>query len=126
MSEDEHHDHGVDLPEVEDTTALIAAAAAAAAVEAVDVDVHAAVLAVEEAAHKVGVVSNDEHGILDDAEPSQKRIKTDRNQKSESKNHSHEDALAARRVKDRNRYSQMSEEERAAYNQKRREQVRAN
>ncbi|GKY92703.1 hypothetical protein MPSEU_000240500 [Mayamaea pseudoterrestris] len=117
------HDHEVDLPE-EDTTALIAAAAAAAAVEAVDVDVHAAVLAVEEAAHKVVVeASNDDldvDGLL--LEPSQKRHKPTDHLGSKANVMSHEEALAARRMKDRNRYSQMTEEQRAAYNEKRREQ----
>jgi hypothetical protein len=109
-----------DHDEEEDTTALIAAAAAAAAsaVEAaVDVDVNAAVLAVEEAAHKVVANDND-----DDSELGSVTKKNERKRSIDSKA-SHDELLAARRLKDRSRYAGMTEEQREAYNQKRRAQV---
>jgi hypothetical protein len=119
-----HHEHDdVALPE-DDTTALIAAAAAAAAVEAAgDVDVHAAVLAVEEAAaHQV---ATDEAEAEEESNNKIKRAKL--NESSDASvsinGNTHEETLASRRMKDRNRYASMNAEQRIAYNQKRREQV---
>lgn len=105
--------------EHKDTSAIIAeaaAAAVAAAVEVEDADVTAAALAVK--------TEEETHAKKNEQRRKRYREKTVEEDAADSKPSkkapSHEDQLAARRLKDRQRYANMTPEQRQVYNSKRR------
>lgn len=134
--------HLADVHEVSDaadsdpTSAMIAQAAAAAVeAAAVDVDVtaaaNAAALAVEDAESKAAAAAEQE-ALAKKNEQRRKRYRekaVDEDTKDGSassaakkKPQTHEELLAARRMKDRQRYANMTPDQRRSYNSKRREQ----
>jgi hypothetical protein len=136
-------DHKDVLSTTDKETSVMIAEATAAAIEAVDisVDISAAadVAALALEATTNASVSTDNKDELDEihAKKNEQRRKryreksldpqeTDKSSvdgsKKGKKSMSHEEQLAARRLKDRQRYAGMSEEQRMAYNAKRREQ----
>ena len=105
--------------DTQDTSAIIAEAAAAAVAAAVnveDADVTAAALAVK--------TEEETHAKKNEQRRKRYREKTVEEEAAETKpskkTPSHEDQLAARRLKDRQRYANMTPEQRQVYNSKRR------
>ena len=133
-----HHHHTYD--DKDPTSALIAEAAAAAMeveIPVEDVDVTAAALAAQVGGHEPHDTTSNQVVVAakKNHEPRRKRYRGD---KADDEGHdgkkvkpapggsvasqSHEEALAARRLKDRQRYANMTPDQRQQYNAKRREQ----